>query len=81
MTTTPPVELKQSVDDKVAGRKPIGYVEAVVRLPLYEGDGEGDRLEDGSYDWFEYRQPGIKNGRVGECRRPVTLVSHKVVRF
>lgn len=56
-------------------RKPIGYVEAVVRMPLYAGD-----RTDGAWRWFEYAEPGITDGgEIGVCRRPVETINAKVV--
>lgn len=55
---------------------PIGYVEATVRIPVYAGDDL-----DGSWDWFEYAQPGLTpGGEVGVCKRPVQLIDAKVVK-
>lgn len=52
----------------------IGYVEAIVRIPLIEGDNTS-----GTFDWFEYREPGIQDGAIGVCSRKVELVEKKVV--
>lgn len=38
--------------------KVVGYVEAVVRLPIYESDGY---VDDKYWNWFMYHQPsGMK---------------------
>lgn len=51
-------------------RKQIGYVEATVRLPIYEGD-----KTSGDFPWFEYVEPGItKDGDLGVCRRECVTV-------
>lgn len=60
------------------GQKQIGYVEAVVRVPLYEKDVFS---EDSKFDWFQYAEPGIEDGRLGVCRRDCKTVSARVVRF
>lgn len=55
---------------------PIGYVEAVVRIPLYRGDD----IEHTCWDWIEYAQPGITpQGTIGVCKRVVQLIDAKVV--
>jgi len=56
-------------------RDPIGYVEAIVRFPLYDGD-----KTDGSWTWFEYAEPGITTkGGLGVCTRQCTTVRAEVV--
>jgi len=55
-------------------RIPVAFVEAVVRFPLYEGD-----TRESSWNWFEYREPGItKTGELGTCNRPVTVLKTEV---
>lgn len=55
-------------------RQPIGFVEATVRFPLYEGD-----RTDGDWDWFEFREPGInKNGELGTCVRKCEVIKAEV---
>lgn len=67
---------RDAEEQRMRDRKPVAYVEAVVRFPLYEGD---DPSDEGGYDWFVYEQPGIKDGELAVCRRPVKKISHKVV--
>jgi len=56
-------------------RKPIGFVEATVRFPLYEGD----QYEGRTFDFFEYREPGITSkGDIGTCVRKVEVVKSEV---
>lgn len=58
-------------------RKIIGYLEATVRIPLYEGD-EFDSKGPGA--WWEYQQPGITSaGTLGVCARSVTEVSRRLL--
>ena len=55
-------------------KKPVAFVEAVVRFPLYEED-----KRDGCWDWFEYREPGFtENGEIGVCTRLVTVLRAEV---
>lgn len=55
-------------------REPIGHVTATVQFPLYEGD----KLE-GTWDWFEYREPGITpDGEIGVCERKCEVLSANV---
>ena len=58
-------------------RTPIGFLEATVRIPIFEGDHyEGN----GPGDWWEYAQPGVaKGGVLGTCRRKVTEVSRRLI--
>lgn len=57
-------------------RKPIGYVVATVKFPVYEGDDIG---EGRTFDWFEYREPSITaNGDIGTCVRKCKVNSAKV---
>lgn len=59
------------------GQALIGYVEATVRFPLYEGD---DLLSD-EFPWFVYDAPGIApDGYFATCRRECQTVSAKVVK-
>ncbi len=56
-------------------RTPVAFVEATVRFPLYEGD-----TRESSWNWFEYREPGITAaGELGTCNRPVTVLKASVV--
>ena len=56
-------------------RQPVAFVEATVRFPLYDGD-----TRESSFDWFEYREPGVTaNGEIGCCSRPVTVLRATVV--
>lgn len=56
-------------------RQPIGYVEATVRFPIYEGDN----LES-AWDDFVYDEPGITtDGQLSTCTRQCqTLEAHVV---
>ena len=55
-------------------RKPVAFVEATVRFPLYDGD-----VREGSWNWFEYREPGVTaNGELGVCSRPVSVLKAEV---
>ena len=58
-------------------RTPIGYVQATVQVPLYEGDN----LEGSSdFDWFIYEEPGITpDGQLGVVRRKCNVVTTEVV--
>jgi hypothetical protein len=63
-------------------RVPIGFVEATVRFPLYEGD---KTTTPGGYsmtwDWFEYNEPGItETGEIGTCRRKCEVLKAEVKR-
>ena len=52
----------------------IGYVEAVVRFKLYEGDDLGS-----GHPWFIYEEPGIHpDGYLASCRRDVETVNSTV---
>lgn len=57
-------------------RIPVGYVEAVVRFPIYAGDSCEPPWDD-----FVYEEPGITaRGNLGVCRRPcVTLLATAVM--
>lgn len=56
-------------------REPIGYVTATVQFPLYEGDD----IEGGCWDWFEYRQPGLTGeGVLGVATRDCKLIQASV---
>lgn len=58
-------------------RKPVAYLEAVVRIPLYDGDEYGP---NGPGDWWEYAQPGFGGPTgIGLCRRKVTEISRRIV--
>lgn len=53
-------------------RQAIGYLEAIVRIPLYAGD-------ETPGTWWEFAQPAITDdGQIGVCRRPVTEVSREI---
>lgn len=55
-------------------RKPVAFVEATVRFPLYDGD-----TRNSSWNWFEYREPGVTfTGELGVCSRPVTVLKAEV---
>ena len=57
-------------------RVPIGYVEALVCFPLYDGD---DIKSSNSFDWFEYHQPSVTNsGKLGECSRLVKVLKVEI---
>jgi hypothetical protein len=57
-------------------RKPIAYLEAVVRIPLYEGDKFSER---GPGDWWRYEEPQATSAGVATCIRPVTEVSRRML--
>ena len=58
-------------------RKPIGYLEATVTIPLYEGDTVG---QEGPGAWWEYGEPCVTaNGALGECKRQVTETSRRLL--
>ena len=52
-------------------KKVIGKVTAIVEFDLLEGD-----VDTGSYDWFEYREPGISDkSTLGVTIRKCRLVA------
>ena len=56
---------------------PIGYYEAVVRVPLYPDDSIGP---DGPGNWWQYHQPTTTpEGSTGVFQRHVTEVSHRLL--
>lgn len=56
-------------------RTPIGFVEATVRFPLYEGDN----TDRNAWDWFEFREPGITStGEIGVCVRKCEVIKAEV---
>lgn len=55
-------------------RKPLGYVTAIVRFPIYEGEEENE-----AFDWFEFRLPGVdRNSGVGICMRECETLDAQV---
>jgi hypothetical protein len=58
-------------------RKPLGYYEAVVRVPLYGDDQVGP---DGPGNWWQYHEPRITAaGGTLVTQRPVTEISHRLL--
>ena len=58
-------------------RKPVGYVIAKVRFPVYQEDD----IPGPSFDWFEYRQPGIgvDSDKIGICIRKCETLEAEIV--
>ena len=55
-------------------REPIGYLEATVQFPLYEGDSLNS-----SWNNFIYEEPGITDeGELGVCRRICKVINATV---
>ncbi len=62
-------------------RKPIGYVIATVKMPLYQGDRIEERERAEEWPWFEYREPGINDkGGLAVCRRECETLKVKIER-
>ena len=58
-------------------RKPVAYIQAVVRFPVYAEDHHDD---NNSWPWFVYEEPGItKNGELGVCRRQCDTISTEII--
>jgi hypothetical protein len=55
-------------------RVPIGYVEAVVRFKVFEGD----RVDKTEFPWFEYNEPSIADGKLASCRRECETIKATV---
>ena len=74
MTLVAPGTGKEST---MAERKVVGYLEAVVRVPLYEGEQFGP---GGPGVWWEYCQPGVTSeGEVGLFNFPLIEVSRRLL--
>ena len=53
-------------------RSPTHYLTATVRIPIYAGD----KLDRDSWDWFEFREPGItQSGEIATCVRKAETIS------
>lgn len=70
-TNTQQTENESSAQAPSPEKKKIGKVRAVVEFDLIEGDEH----QKNSFDWFQYREPGITpEGRLGTATRNCRVV-------
>lgn len=57
-------------------RTPVGFLEAVVRIPIYAGDR---MARTGPGDWWEYASPGVADGHLATTNRAVKEMSRRLL--